>query len=148
MPAYVDDAGKVYLNTPEALKAAKWMVDFSKVAPKETSHEICKANIVDKKVGAWWTGPWAIADLEKAGIKYGILPLGKPFVGIKAAMLTSNAVDRGNAEAAVEFMKWYTSAGGAEEDRPGQQDHPGQHQGSEGSRSAGSGHHSRSSALP
>ena len=110
MPSYVDDQGKVYFNTPEALKAAQWLVEFSKVAPKETSHDICKANIVDKKVGAWWTGPWAIADLEKAGIKYGILPMGKPFVGIKSWELTSNAVDRGNAEEAVKFMKWYTSA--------------------------------------
>lgn len=107
VPSYVDDAGKVYINTPEALKAAKWMVDFSKVAPKETSHEICKANLVDKKVGAWWTGPWAIADLEAAKINYGILPLGRPFVGIKAAYLTSNAVARGNADAAVTLMKWY-----------------------------------------
>lgn len=110
MPTYVDDQGKVYFNTPEALKAAQWLVQFSKVAPKETSHEICKANLVDKKVGAWWTGPWAIADLEKAGIKYGILPLGKPFVGIQAMMLSANAVDRGNADASVAFMKWYTSA--------------------------------------
>ena len=110
VPGYVDDAGKAYLNTPEALKATKWMVDFSKVAPKETSHEICKTNLVDKKVGAWWTGPWAIADLEKAGIKYGILPLGKPFVGIKAALLSANAVDRGNADEAVKFMKWYSGA--------------------------------------
>jgi len=34
MPTYVDDAGKVYFNTPEALNAAKWLVEFAKVAPK------------------------------------------------------------------------------------------------------------------
>ncbi|MBN1177789.1 MAG: extracellular solute-binding protein, partial [Anaerolineae bacterium] len=32
-----------------------------------------------------------------------------PFVGIKTWMLTTNAVDRGHAEAAVEVMKWWTS---------------------------------------
>jgi arabinogalactan oligomer / maltooligosaccharide transport system substrate-binding protein len=110
VPSYVDDAGKVYMNTPEAIKAAQWMVSLSKVSLKETSYDICKTNLIDKKVGMWWTGPWALADLEKAGIKYGILPMGKPFVGIKTWMLTSNAVDRGNADAAVALMKYFTSA--------------------------------------
>jgi arabinogalactan oligomer/maltooligosaccharide transport system substrate-binding protein len=110
MPAYVDDAGKVYFNTPEALKAAKWIVEFSKYAPKETSHDICKTMLIEKKAAAWWTGPWAIADIEKAGIKYGIAPMGRPFVGIKTMMLTSNAVDRGTAEEAVKVMKYFTSA--------------------------------------
>lgn len=110
LPNYVDDAGKVYLNTPEGLKAAKWIAEFSKYAPKETSHDICKTMLIEKKAAAWWTGPWAIADVEKAGLKYGIQPMGKPFVGIKTMMLTSNAVDRGNAEAAVKVMKYFTSA--------------------------------------
>jgi arabinogalactan oligomer / maltooligosaccharide transport system substrate-binding protein len=110
VPSYVDDTGKAYLNTPEAIKAANWLVELSKVSLKETSYDICKSNFVDGKVAMWWTGPWAIADLEKAGIKYGILPMGKPFVGIKSWELTSNAVDRGNAEAAVALMKYFTSA--------------------------------------
>ncbi len=110
MPEYVDDEGKVYLNTPEAIAAAEWMVKFSEYAPAETSHDICKAMIVDGDAGAWWTGPWAIADLEAAGIDYGILPMGKPFVGIKALFLSQNAVDRGNAEVALDIIKYFTSA--------------------------------------
>lgn len=110
VPTYVDDQGKAYLNTPEALKAAKWIADFSKVAPKETSHDICKAMITEGKAAAWWTGPWAIADLEKAKIDYGILPMGKPFVGIKTVMLSKNAKDRGNDKVALDVMKYFTSA--------------------------------------
>jgi arabinogalactan oligomer / maltooligosaccharide transport system substrate-binding protein len=72
VPEYVDDQGAAYLNTPEALAAGEWMVAFSAYAPAETSHDICKAAIVDGQAGAWWTGPWAIADLEAAGIDYGI----------------------------------------------------------------------------
>ena len=109
VPEYVDDQGKAYLNTPEALAAGNWLVEFSKVAPAETSHDICKAMIVDGEAGAWWTGPWAIADLEAAGIDYGIIPMGKPFVGIKALMLSKNAVDRGNEALAIDIMKYFTS---------------------------------------
>jgi arabinogalactan oligomer/maltooligosaccharide transport system substrate-binding protein len=109
MPGYVDDLGNVYMGSPESIKAAKWMVEFSKYAPKETSHDLCKGMLVEGKAGAWWTGPWAIADIEKAGIQYGIVPMGRPFVGIKALLLSKNAVDRGNQAVAIDIMKYFTS---------------------------------------
>jgi len=110
VPEYVDDEGNVYLDTPEALAAGEWMVKFSAYAPEETDHDICKAMITDGNAGAWWTGPWAIADLEAAGIDYGIIPMGKPFVGIKTLMLSRNAVSRGNEEVALDIMKYFASA--------------------------------------
>jgi arabinogalactan oligomer/maltooligosaccharide transport system substrate-binding protein len=110
MPGYVDDEGTVYMNTPEGIAAATWMKEATAYLPKETSHEICKAGLIEGKFGAWWSGPWAIADLEAAGVDYELLTFGKPFVGIKTLMLTPNAVDRGNAAAAVEVMKYFTSA--------------------------------------
>jgi len=108
VPSYVDDTGKVYLNTPEALAAGNWIKEFSAVSPKEASYDICNAGIADGTFAAWWTGPWAIANLEKAGIDYGILPMGKPFVGIKTLMITKNAVDHGTATVALDIMKYYT----------------------------------------
>ena len=66
--------------------------------------------ITEGNAAAWWTGPWAIADLETAGIDYGILPMGSPFVGIKTFMITKNAVDRGTAETALDVMKYFTNA--------------------------------------
>ena len=110
VPEYVDDAGVAYLNTPEALAAGNWIKEFSAYAPAETSHDICKAMITEGNAAAWWTGPWAIADLETAGIDYGILPMGRPFVGIKTLMITKNAVDRGSAAVALDVMKYYTNA--------------------------------------
>jgi len=110
MPSYVDDEGNVYLNTEEGLAAGQWIQDFSECAPAETSHEICQSMLAEGQAGMWWTGPWAIASVEAAGIDYGIAPMGEPFVGIKTWMLTQNAVDRGNEEAAIEVMKWWTSA--------------------------------------
>jgi arabinogalactan oligomer/maltooligosaccharide transport system substrate-binding protein len=110
VPEYVDDQGNAYLDTPEALAAGEWLAEFSTVSLTENSHELCQANITDGTVGMWWTGPWAIASCEESGIDYGILPMGKPFVGIKVLMLSKNAVDRGNEAIALDVMKYFTSA--------------------------------------
>lgn len=109
VPEYVDDQGNVFINTPEAIAAGEWLADFSAVSFAENSHELCLSNISEGKAGMWWTGPWAIADLEKNGVNYGILPMGKPFVGIKTLMMSKNAVDRGNEAMALDVMLWFTS---------------------------------------
>ena len=109
VPTYVDDAGVAYMNTPEAVKAGEWLTQFKAFAPAEMSHEICKTMITEGNAAAWWTGPWAIAALEAAGIDYGILPMGKPFVGIKTLMIGKNAVDRGTAAAALDVIKFFTN---------------------------------------
>jgi arabinogalactan oligomer/maltooligosaccharide transport system substrate-binding protein len=109
VPSYVDDAGNAYLDTPEALAAGEWLVDFSKVSLTEQTYDLCLAGLTEGTVGMWWTGPWAIASVEAAGINYGIVPMGRPFVGIKTLMLTKNAVDRGNEEVALDIMKYFTS---------------------------------------
>ncbi|MGD9091436.1 MAG: extracellular solute-binding protein [Anaerolineales bacterium] len=109
MPDYVDDQGNVYLDTPEGVAAAEWMTNFSAFAPTETSHEICQTMIVEGQAAAWWTGPWAIATLETEGIDYGILPMGSPFTGVKVLMISKNAADRGNAEVALDIIKFFTN---------------------------------------
>lgn len=110
VPSYVDDTGKSYLDTPDALKAGQWMADISKVSAKEQTYDICLASLKDGKVGMWWTGPWAIAAVEEAKIDYGIAPMGRPFVGIKTLLLSKNAVDRGNTDVALDIIKYFTSA--------------------------------------
>jgi len=110
IPAYVDEEGKGYLNTPEAIAAAEWLKKFATVSYAENSYDICNAALAEGKVGMWWTGPWAVAGVEESGVNYGILPMGRPFVGIKTLLLTKNAVDRGNADLAIDVMKYFTSA--------------------------------------
>lgn len=110
VPSYVDDEGNAYMDTPEAIAAATWMLELKPYHPAETSHDICKSLLTEGQAGAWWTGPWAISDVEKAGIDYGIAPMGRPFVGIKTLMLSKNAADRGNEEIALDIMKYFTSA--------------------------------------
>jgi arabinogalactan oligomer/maltooligosaccharide transport system substrate-binding protein len=107
---YVDEDGIAYLDTTEALNAANWISGFRPFAPLETSHEICRDMLVNGEAAIWWTGPWAIADLQNAGLDYGIAPMGNPFVSIKAYFLTESALDRGKTDAAIEFMKYMGSA--------------------------------------
>jgi arabinogalactan oligomer/maltooligosaccharide transport system substrate-binding protein len=107
---YVDDAGNIYIDTPERVEAANWMTELHAVSPEETSHEICLAGITEGTYGIWWTGPWAIASLEEAGVDYGIATFGRPFVGVKLLMMGANAVDRGNEQAVIDFMQYFGSA--------------------------------------
>jgi arabinogalactan oligomer/maltooligosaccharide transport system substrate-binding protein len=110
VPQYVDENGKAYADSPEALKAAEWLVSVSKFLQKEQTDDICRAALKEGKVAAQWTGPWAIKGFEDAKIDYSIVPMGKPFVGIKTMMLSKNAVDRKNQDVALDIMKYYTSA--------------------------------------
>jgi arabinogalactan oligomer/maltooligosaccharide transport system substrate-binding protein len=110
VPSYVDDQGKAYLNTPEAVKAGEWLAKLSKVSFTENTYDICNAALKEGKAAMWWTGPWAIAGVEENKVNYGILALGKPFVGIKTLLLTKNAVDREHTDLALDIMKYFTSA--------------------------------------
>jgi arabinogalactan oligomer/maltooligosaccharide transport system substrate-binding protein len=109
VPGYVDDTGKAYLNTPEALAAGSWIQEFSAYAARDSSNDICNAGILDGTFAAWWTDQEAIANFEKAGIDYGILPMGKPFVGVMTMMITKNAVERGKVAAALDLIQYYTN---------------------------------------
>jgi len=107
---YVDETGKVGINTPEALKAADWLIAMSKVLPAQASQAEGLAALTGGTGACMWTGPWELADIKKSGISYFIQPFGRPFVGIKVEMVTSNAKDRGNAEAAVKVIQFFDSA--------------------------------------
>jgi arabinogalactan oligomer/maltooligosaccharide transport system substrate-binding protein len=107
---YVKEDGTVGLDTPEAIKAGQWIADFSKVAPNQASQAQGLAALTGGTGACMWTGPWELADIHKSGISYFIQPMGRPFVGIKVEMMTTNAVDRGNADAVVKVLKYFDSA--------------------------------------
>jgi arabinogalactan oligomer / maltooligosaccharide transport system substrate-binding protein len=107
---YVDETGKVGINTPEGLAAAQWLVDAAPVFPTQASQAQGLAALTAGTGACMWTGPWELADVKKAGINYFIQPFGRPFVGIKVELMTSNAVDRGNAEAVVKVLQYFDSA--------------------------------------
>ena len=109
MPEFVDEAGKVYLNTPEGIAAGNWIKEFKPYAPNSTSEEICTRMFTEGAVAAEWVGPWALAELKDSGIDFGILPMGKPFVGIRTLMIGKNAVDHSTTEIAADIIKYLTS---------------------------------------
>ncbi len=109
VPEYIDENGNVYLDTPAAVRAAQFILDLKQVSLSDQSYDICYNALINGEVGMWWTGPWAITGIADSGINYGILPMGRPFVGIKTLMLTRSAVERGYDAAALEFMQYFTS---------------------------------------
>ena len=110
VPNFVDGEGNAYMNTPEAIAAATWLQKFAGVSNAESSYDICNAAMQEGKTGYWWTGPWAVAGLLEKGVDFTITPMGSPFVGIKTLMVSQNAVDRGNELAALDVIKYFTSA--------------------------------------
>src|ERR1041385_7672903 len=110
VPTYVDDQGNVHLNDPNAVKAMDWLTQIKPYLLQDADDNACRTAVKEGKAGAQWGGPWLLSDFDNAKINYGVLPMGKPFVGIKTLMLTKNEVDRGNADVAVDIMKYYTSA--------------------------------------
>ena len=107
---YVDETGKVGINTPEGMAAAQWLIDAAPVFPTQASQDQGLAALTSGDGACMWTGPWELGDIKKAGINYFIQPFGRPFVGIKVEMMTSNAVDRGNADAVITVLKYFDSA--------------------------------------
>src|SRR5690349_13742898 len=110
VPTYVDDQGNVHLNDPNAVKAMDWLTQIKPYMLQDADDNACRTAVKEGKAGAQWGGPWLLSDFDSAKVNYGVAPMGKPFVGIKTVMLTKNAVDRGNADVAIDIMKYYTSA--------------------------------------
>ncbi len=107
---YVKEDGSVGINTPEALKAGQWIADVAKVLPQQASQAQGLAALTAGTAGCMWTGPWELADIKKSGISYFIEPFGRPFVGIKVELMTTNAVDRKNTDAVIKVLKYFNSA--------------------------------------
>ncbi len=105
--AYVDDAGNAYLNTLEAVNAGNWLQAIKPFSSENNND--CYNEFVNGKVGMWWTGPWALAGLDSAGVDYGIIAMGRPFVGIKALAITTEAKKRGNEFLAADIAKFMTN---------------------------------------
>ena len=106
IPNYVDENGLGFLDTPEAINAGEWLSSFAEVSSGENSAENCQSAFEKGDVGMWWTSPQSISAIEKSGIIYGILPMGKPMVAVQALMMTQNAVDRGNQRIVLDLIRY------------------------------------------
>lgn len=107
---YVDETGTAHLTSDAARAAADWIAAFSRVAPAEVNPRICQAMFIEGQVPIWWTGPRATLALETQDIPYGVAPMGTPYVHSELFMLTRYATLRGHAPAALDVMRYLTSA--------------------------------------
>ncbi len=113
---YVDDQGVAHLDTPQALAAAQWIRGLQGLMPTDIDTNVADALFNDGKAAIELTGPWRVADLQKANMNFGLgkLPAvdfgdggpAKPFVGVKVLMLAHGSK---NPDVAVDIMKFYTS---------------------------------------
>ena len=109
-PGYVDEEGNVYLDTPERIAAGYWLAEFSQVSPPEASYEDCLDGFLEGRYAAIWGGPWLLPSLWEANIPYGIVPFGRPMVGVSTWVLSPNALERGNRELAAELLAYLGSS--------------------------------------
>ncbi len=111
-----DEAKKVTIDTPEAIKAAELVRDFyikSKILPKGVGGFVVTAMFNDGKTPFTIQGPWFISEISK-DIDWGVAVLpeiepGKPlrpFLGSEAVLLTKQSKVRG---AALQVMDYLTS---------------------------------------
>lgn len=106
---YIDDQGRVFVNTPERVAAAEWLLTFMEAAPAEAGYEICQEGFTSGEFASWWTGSWALDALQEAGIEYGIRPFGRPYVHVTGLFLGANASEREHQEPAADFMAYFAS---------------------------------------
>ena len=111
-----DEAKKVTIDTPEAIKAAELVRDFytkAKILPKGVGGFVVTAMFNDGKTPFTIQGPWFISEISK-DIDWGVAVLpeiepGKPlrpFLGSEAVLLTKQSKAR---DAALKVMDYLTS---------------------------------------
>jgi len=80
----LSDDGKVYLNSPEAVKALTLWRDVTKVTgdPKTTLNTPSNPNqdFIDGRTAMWVTGPWATSQIRQSAIKDGFTVVSFPQV--------------------------------------------------------------------
>ncbi len=113
---YVNAQGGIGLD-PDALPGAEFIAALREFSPEEVDYGIADTLFKEGKSAMIINGPWYIADVEGAGIDYGMATLpvigenpGQPFLGVKFCGITPLAVERGVAEAAVAALGYYTNA--------------------------------------
>ena len=109
VPEYIDSTGTVYANIPAAINAGTWIDTFHLVSDDDNDYGLCVDRLINGNVGMWWTGPWALPQLNAAGLNYGIIPMGKPFNGVKVQMITTATIGRGTADVALDLIQYISN---------------------------------------
>ncbi|HEX9114612.1 MAG TPA: extracellular solute-binding protein, partial [Anaerolineae bacterium] len=113
---YVDEKGKVSLNTPQGIAAAKFLNSLRPTLPKNIDYSVADSLFKEGKAAAIVNGPWSYSDYAKAKLNIGFATLpkvasnnnlpAKPFVGVKSLWATKSAT---NLPLVADIMKFYTN---------------------------------------
>jgi maltose-binding protein MalE len=106
IPGFIDKTGNVYVDSPEAIQAANWMLDILPYVPPDSSWGTCPNYFLEGKVAGLWYGPWNIQDIENAGIDYAVVPMGKPFISYLSLAISTQAAAEGKGQAALEVVQF------------------------------------------
>jgi arabinogalactan oligomer/maltooligosaccharide transport system substrate-binding protein len=108
------DPKKLIVNSPASIKGAEQLAKLGKAGVLSTNigDDNAEGLFTSKKAPFYITGPWAIQNIKKAGIKYAISPLPtlagggqmQPFLGVQMFYVSAKAK---NAAFAQEFVTNY-----------------------------------------
>jgi arabinogalactan oligomer / maltooligosaccharide transport system substrate-binding protein len=104
------------------LKNAKTIDKWNKegLVNSKADYSACDAAFTKSKTPYWLTGPWAVSDIQKAGIKFKVVQLPKitkasvPFLGVNGLMVTKFASAHGVDTAAKTLVTNFFSTPSAQ----------------------------------
>jgi arabinogalactan oligomer / maltooligosaccharide transport system substrate-binding protein len=113
---YVHEDGKVGLNTPEGISAARFVASFKPLLPSQIDGGVASSLFKEGKAAAIIDGPWAFSDYDKStssNVGFATLPVvtssnkpTQPFVGVKSLWVTKLSK---NPALDADLMKFYTN---------------------------------------
>jgi arabinogalactan oligomer / maltooligosaccharide transport system substrate-binding protein len=116
------DPSDIGVANPLFLKNAKIIDRWNKegLINSKTDYSTCNSAFQKSQAPYWLTGPWAVGDIQKAGVKFRVIqvpPIAKasvPFLGVNGMMVTKYAAAHGTSSAATDLVVNYFSTAAAQ----------------------------------
>jgi arabinogalactan oligomer/maltooligosaccharide transport system substrate-binding protein len=106
------DPSDIGLANPTFLKNARLIDKWNKegLINSKTDYSTCNNAFQKSQAPFWLTGPWAVSDIEKAGVKFRVIQVpaiakaSVPFLGVNGLMVTKYASAHGTDAAAKDLV--------------------------------------------
>jgi arabinogalactan oligomer / maltooligosaccharide transport system substrate-binding protein len=116
------DPSNIGVANPTFLKNSKLIDKWNKegLINSKADYSACDTAFTKGKAPFWVTGPWAVSDIEKAGVKFRVVqvpPIAKasvPFLGVNGMMVTKYATTHNVDAAAKDLVVNYFSTPSAQ----------------------------------
>lgn len=116
------DPSDIGVANPTFLKNAGLIDKWNKegLINSKADYSTCNTAFMKNQAPYWLTGPWAVGDLQKAGVKFRVIQVpaiakaSVPFLGVNGMMVTKYASAHGNSSAATDLVVNYFSTASAQ----------------------------------